>query len=673
MTGILTSFIGRVAAVAKDTYFNLVTLLLPGNGTNGAQNNTFLDSSSNNFSITRNGNTTQGTFSPFSQTGWGAYSSSSDYINWSSTSTEFAIGSGDFTIEAWVFTADTQFMLFSTGTSSSATGGLGFGYNVDNGSQGLWLGRAGVGVDATSGAQLTYNQWNHIAVTRSGTSVRFFVNGTQVGTTQTVSSNYGTSAQYGYTLSDRSTALYYAGHVSNLRVVKGGALYTSSFTPSTTPLTSSVSSGTVSLLTFQSNRFVDNSVNNFSVAVSGSPSIQAFSPFAPTTAYDSAVNGGSAYFDGSGDYLSIPDNAAFTFGSGNFTVECWVYMTGAAQQFFISQWNTPQRSWGFLVKNSGTTLSFVYSTTGSNEFQVDGTITAQTNRWAHFAAVRNGNTLTTYMNGVQIGSASVTGVTLFDASQGIEIGRNPEATTTWNLTGYASDIRIVKGTAVYTAAFTPPTTPLTNITNTSLLLNYTNAGITDATAKNVLETVGNAQISTTQSKFGGSSMYFDGTGDNLLFPTSQNFSFGTGDFTIEAWVYVTASSSNTIIDTRSTDSLSNYDLNVNASDKLDFIYGTTRLTSSASVTKNQWVHVAVSRASGTIRLFINGTVDVNTASYSSAIDAPNALSVGGGRSTAGSGVTGYYFNGYIDDLRITKGYARYTASFTAPTSAFALQ
>ena len=81
MTGILNILAGSIAAAIKDGYFNLVSLLLPGNGTNGAQNNTFLDSSSNNFTITRNGNTTQGTFSPFSQTGWsGNFNTSTTYL-----------------------------------------------------------------------------------------------------------------------------------------------------------------------------------------------------------------------------------------------------------------------------------------------------------------------------------------------------------------------------------------------------------------------------------------------------------------------------------------------------------------------------------------------------------------------------------------------------------------
>ncbi len=92
-------FTRSAIAAAVDAYFNRVTLLLPGNGTNGAQNNTFLDSSTNNFTITRNGNTTQGTFSPFSQTGWSNYFSGGYFTVPASSAFSFP---GDFTVECWI-------------------------------------------------------------------------------------------------------------------------------------------------------------------------------------------------------------------------------------------------------------------------------------------------------------------------------------------------------------------------------------------------------------------------------------------------------------------------------------------------------------------------------------------------------------------------------------------
>jgi len=214
----------------------------------------------------------------------------------------------------------------------------------------------------------------------------------------------------------------------------------------------------------------------------------------------------------------------------------------------------------------------------------------------------------------------------------------------------------------------------TNIREVSLLLhgNGTNGStvITDSSlTPKTVTAFGNAQISTAQSKFGGASIAFDGTGDYLTLPVNNSFSFDA-DFTIECWVYYSSSAIQVIFDARNGDALTNYALSLNASDKLLFVYSASTLASATSVPKNQWVHVAVTRASQTIRLFINGVVDANTLVLAGAINAASFPSIGGGRNTISDSVTGYYLNGYLDDLRITKGVARYTANFTPPTLPF---
>jgi hypothetical protein len=197
MSGILqTLFLGAAAAV-KDAYFNLTTLLLNTTATNGAQNNTFLDSSTNNFTITRNGNTTQGTFTPFSQTGWSNYfSGSGDYLSVAADAA-FNFGTGDFTLDAWIYRtasgSDTFIM------SASGSGGLFWGIPA-NGDLG-W-GRAGVTWDYQVASGMVTNTWYHVALTRSGTSMKMFINGTQLGVTQTNSTSYNISTESGVTITE---------------------------------------------------------------------------------------------------------------------------------------------------------------------------------------------------------------------------------------------------------------------------------------------------------------------------------------------------------------------------------------------------------------------------------------------------------------------------------------
>jgi hypothetical protein len=282
--------------------------------------------------------------------------------------------------------------------------------------------------------------------------------------------------------------------------------------------------------------------------------------------------------------------------------------------------------------------------------------------------VKSGSTVSIFQNGTRTGTITDTN-SYSNTTDAVTIGTDRNLAGA-QFNGYISNVRLVKGTAVYNptlSTLTVPTAPLTAITNTSLLLLGTNAGIIDNAMLNNLETVGNAQISTTQSKFGGASIAFDGTGDWLLLPASPNMALGTGDLTFECWIYATAASDSPIYESRST--LLNTDgFTVTAfSSTVIRVYTTTALV-SATVSNylNTWTHVAFTRQGSTNRLFVNGTLQA-TATASDNF-SNQVVVVGGGRYTANT-ITNS-FTGYIDDLRITKGYARYTANFTPPTAAF---
>ena len=239
-------------------------------------------------------------------------------------------------------------------------------------------------------------------------------------------------------------------------------------------------------------------------------------------------------------------------------------------------------------------------------------------------------------------------------------------------TGYLADVRVTKGGALYTATFTPPTAPLTTTVSAgtvSLLTNYTNAAIFDNAMMNDLETVGNAQISTSVKKYGTGSIYLDGTGDYLTCnnPASNIYQFGTGDFTVEFWAYLTNSSNDNgpIFDTRSSSSNGLLIRQGNGAggiaNRIDAVITGSATASSGTITFNTWNHIAVVRSSGTLKVYYNGTGGTGVSATGN-ITGTNAY-IGAFYDALSINIAGYF-----DDLRITKGYARYTTNFTPPTS-----
>jgi hypothetical protein len=659
----------------SDPQFYLTTLLLNTSSTNGAQNNTFLDSSTNNFTITRNGNTTQGTFTPFSQTGWSNYFGGSDYLSIANNA-NLNLGSSNFTIEFWIYAPSSTSPngIISKGNTSSlsseawsiewtnTTGTLGFGSGAYNG----WASPIVTGA-------VTLNAWNHVAVVRNGTTHTLYINGTSASTATASYTVTSAGSLYIGTGWYAPGSRYFVGYISNARIVIGSAVYTSNFTPSITPLTAITNT---QLLTCQSNRFIDNSSNAFAITTTGTPSVQAFSPFAPTAAYDTAVVGGSGYFNGSSDYLTTPSSANLAMGSGDITAECWFYHSGSNQHWLFDFRTSGSESTTTLYAYIGDADSVMYIGFGGFGDQASGTPIK--NAWNHVAIVRSGsgtNNVGVFLNGTR--TKQLTDTTNLSTSTSAYIGRR-YTTSAGNqyINGYISSARFVKGTAVYSPSSSTlnlPTTPPTAITNTVLLLNYTNGGIYDSAAKNDLQTVGNAQVSTTQAKWGTTSMYFDGTGDYLLLQAGQNFTFGTGDFTIEMWFYVTTTASaQALIDFRPASTDGVYPLiyisSGGGSIILDVSAG-TRITGTTTISTNTWYHFALSRSGTSTKMFVNGT------QVGSTYTDTNSYLVGANRPVIGSGgftLGNTALTGYIDDLRITK-YARYTANFTAPTAAFPVQ
>ena len=462
-----------------DQYFAYTTLLLPGNGTNGAQNNTFLDGSTNNFTITRNGNTTQGTFSPFSQTGWGNYFDGTGDGLTIPDNAAFNLSNEAFTIEAFIYPTTTKNYGIVVGqwAGVAASGSSAWVLRQDNTQkfQFAYTTNGTTEILITSSDTFSLNTWNHVVAVRdSSNNTALFVNGVRKAsstTTYTIfNSTYVCSIGAAQNFTDNTQ-----GYISNVRVVKGTAIYDPTQTTLNVPTAPLTAVTNTQLLTCQSNRFVDNSTNNFTITRNGDTSVVPFSPFNPTSAWSASTVGGSGYFDGTGDFLSISSSPLLTMGTSDFTFECWTYITGSIASnyaLFSTEVND-----GILLRVTGGTLGF-FAGNGSGwaVSGTGGTLTAF--QWYHIALTRNGSNWTLWLNGqsqsVTPGTGNITG------TAGIRIGRYRSGDDHY-MNGYITNSRIIKGTALYTTNFSPPTAPLTAITNTSLLLNFTNSGIYDAT------------------------------------------------------------------------------------------------------------------------------------------------------------------------------------------------
>lgn len=200
-----------------------------------------------------------------------------------------------------------------------------------------------------------------------------------------------------------------------------------------------------------STTFTDSSNTPKSVAVYGNARIDTA---------QSVFGGASGYFDGSGDFLYLDDSDDWNVGAGDFTVDCRVRRgSSSGSSYIVGQTDS-------TASFSGTSFALIFNSTGKVQFYVASGGTGyvatsplsytSTSDWHHFAGVRDGNTLRLFVNGTQVATADVTGVTVNNSSRKLAVGRIGEYDGAY-FTGYIDELRISKGIARWTANFTPPT------------------------------------------------------------------------------------------------------------------------------------------------------------------------------------------------------------------------
>ena len=629
------------------------------------QSNAFKDNSSNAFSITPTGTPGVRAVGPFGEGSvWSGYfDGSGDYLTVPSNAA-FQLGTGDFTIECWInrSTATNGPIIDARGSNAAAP----YAFYVDASNFPYFYD----GTTYTSTVAITTNQWNHIVVVRTSGVLKIFVNGTQgLSTAHSLALNPAATIYIGG--QNFATPAYTTGSISNLRIVKGTAIYTAAFTPPTSALTAVANT---SLLTLQNNAFRDNSSNAFSITRVGDTRTVTDGPFAITYPVSTAVFPGSVYFDGANDYLTVPASANLNLFGGDFTIECWFNPTtlnASGYNYLIMQDDGANASQNFqLLASSGGAVTFASwtSSTRSSVFSITSTRTIKLGAWNHIAVscIKSTNTTRLFVNGnLEASSTSViwAGSNLVQTCIGnFSAGAGAQSATYSKLNGYLTGVRFTKGTALYTTSFSPPRSLPVSLANSPLCLNFNDGAVIDGYASNtagVLSTVGNVGTDAGIKKYGTNSLYFDGTGDYITMAGQPEYAFGTGDFTVECWVNP-AALGKIIYDSRSGAEGAYVALYLDTDGTVKLSVSSAYRITTRAILANTWTHVALVRSGGVSKIYLDGIQ-----SGSSYTDSTVYLN-GASRPIIGaSGLTPstLQWNGYMDDMRVYRGLAKYTTTF----------
>jgi hypothetical protein len=414
---------------------------------------------------------------------------------------------------------------------------------------------------------------------------------------------------------------------------------------------------------------LDSSTNAFSITKNGNIAQGSHSPFYTYgSSYNSSV--GSAYFDGSGDSLFVANSTNLQMATGDFTIEFWIkHETLSGYQTIIDKGYTS--SGGFLIQTNPVD-------TGKLALYMDGALVCQesespsTNAWIHYAITRSGTSVRIFKDGMLQASGTSSGN--LNIADKVRIGTGGSGNDAlFPFKGYLSNLKMVKGTALYTANFDRPTSPATATTGTQLLLNFANSTIQDHAATCNFENVGGVTVSTATKKFGSGSLYFNGS-SYLKTPANANLDLGytyTNDFTLECWINTTDTVGDIVSAFNTASPYKGYLFGIGfaTAGKLSFYSATETqsqtFSSTASVNDGTWHHIAVTKKDYQLRFYIDGVLDSTHGIYVLPFFSGQEVYIGADHNTS----IVRYFTGYIDDLRITNGVSRYNgSSFTAPSA-----
>ena len=661
-------------------------VLLKASGNNGT-NTTLNDASTTNNTIATVGNTTAQAFTPYHPAGYSfevvgntdAIAIDSGYFT---TNTTWWKSSG-FTVEGWVNLTSSDNTAIFDNRQSSTTGFL-FNYNNTNAKIAIYANGGWAGTFDTTVPR--DGKWHYIALTMSGTSANLYVDGIKDSTTVTVA-NTSTYAYFGRSQNTLG-AVQYTPRQSNACEGKyrdfkftAGAQYTGA--TMTIPTSTKNSDSNTALFVTMSPFPKDISSNASTVTVLGTTNRSVADNPSPYDhlAYDVSSHGASVYFPGStGDYVTLGASSPSypNFGTGAYTIEMWIWPTAdrsgalftthaqaTASGMYFSQSTNGQVVHGSYIGGSTSgNISGSTNITAGNAYS--GANAIKFNSWNHIAISRvstSANQTRMFVNG-QLKNTYTDGSNYSTYSYGPQIGQYAGGTV-YPYQGYVSDLRVVKGTAVYTAEFTPPTSPLTAVTNTELLTCNDTANIFNAAgASNVITLGGDAKSSTSVKKYAGASILLDGSGDFITIEDGTNLDFGSEPFTMEGWYkadttsgdhYIISSSGGTYNAGPSHFGINIYQGNWRVGGFNDKLIGGVGSGVNTGIDTN-WHHFAWTHNNRQIQFFIDGAQVGSTVNVlSDTFDCGGSFVIGGYHSNTSYG----NWDGNLEDIRITKGLSRY--------------
>lgn len=677
----VSSFTLNFITTIEDSNYTLA--LITTNNLSG----TIDDASYSNNTINTVGTPELTTFSPYRDGGYSTYfDGNGDYLT-APDSASFELDSNNFTLEAWVYiqSLSTTQAVIAKRDSNGWQAGV---YQVQVDTSGrvvFWSHDYDSGGSTpmmqSAPGDIGVNRWHHIAVVRSGSSWVTYVDGTSVAT-QTSSITIANNTSHLTIGIDfyNGTRFDFNGYIRDVRVVNGTAVYTSNFTPPEEPLTAITNT---SLLTCHLPYIADGSTNNHAITINGTPSTKPLVPYDYDT-FAPADHGGSIYFDGTtGDSVWVGNNTILS-SLTDWTLDFWMYVES-------TQHNTPTYAVIFSASLNGSvgndmTEIYIDGTNDSLAYYSQGAIRLQssansvrTKSWQHVAISRTGSNMTLFLDGkaVDTDTSPTNPVETYAPYIG---DRLPNAgSSNYPYYGYISDMRLHRH-GMYTGDFTPPTEvtastsePVSSqATRFHLATNTTN--IVDKSQSTRLTLGGDAVASTAQYKYSTHSIAFDGTGDYLEIPYSDEIMrWWDTDYTMEYWIRANAfgqtNEGKTNFMTHGTlNSTTDYwSMGPTNSGGIKWYWWSgaqNEFFTSTAITLNTWHHLAFvyDKSTTTAKIYIDGTLEASTTvSTTPQVDSTYPLYIGHGANAA--------FNGYIEDFRISKGIARYSTNFTPPSAA----